>query len=128
MIFKYNNKEEMLSLRIHDFAFAGFSYDYNEKEIYLKINNDFQKKYWEIKLQKVYFTEMQSGSFWGRGSNILGLQLSEYEKNINKLKVLEKEKKSINNIDYSKCIDFYFYFNTGDELSIVCETVEVIEL
>ena len=61
--FNFDNKEKVKDLYIHDSEYVGFSYDYDQRKVFLSCDNAYLKKIFHLKFNNVILCNMQSCEF-----------------------------------------------------------------
>ena len=125
-----DNKNEVNNLYIRDSIFTGFQYDYTERQILLTCNNAYLNKSFFFKFNNVIFSKLESFQLWGEGSRIMYIALEEDAKELDEL-----TKKYSSKPDYklsylgqeTPYLVINFLINSGDELYIICESIDYVE-
>lgn len=131
MLFDYSNKALLNDIYVHDADFTGFTYDYKNREIKLQCRNDFLEKMQSFVFHNVIVSKMQSCAFWGNGYNFYDMSTVDPAPELDALYKRLHENETIYKNTYlngdTHYIGVEFIVNSGDELLIVCESVEYTE-
>ena len=104
MVYSFDNKEDINKIKIHDCAFYGFEYKQKKSEVEIYCKNEMTKEEIIIRFRSVICIYMQSCRFWTGGNNIQCMYAANGD----------------------RFIPVGMEINSGDELVICCEELEVI--
>ncbi len=112
---------------IHDDIFYSLEFKYDCKTIVLKMKKYMADKNYNIVFNNVLGFEMSNCDFWGKSECVFDLQYIKQEKYqlIPKLESKwRKESESLDDI-FINSIEILITFTSGNELRIVCDSIEV---
>jgi hypothetical protein len=130
MIISYGNREALRSLSFSDSIFEGFSYKYDVDMLTFSCLNQYDKKRFFFSFYQTILFNMQSCNLWGSGNSIYDICYLDSASVIKQLQQIKSNNQG--NIDKSKLDTMADYLcisvclNSGDELVIVCESVEIL--
>lgn len=133
MIINNNNIYDINKIHLHDASFDNVIFDYNSKEIVIKLEGEWNDDY-ILKLHDVLYHEMTCCDFWGGGYNIVYwsiLDTTEIFDKLLRLERIEKAKSYSSNSESRSYMDLHEYFgveiliNSGDKFKIICKSIEV---
>lgn len=128
MWFDAKNREKVDELYIHDSEFAGFSYDYDKRVVYLNCDNYYLKKRFKFVFHNVIWCGMQSCLFWGGGNSILDIHLEEPCAKMEELYTMSEKMRPPFHVNRSiSYLPVGFLINSGDTLLIICEAMKMTE-
>lgn len=104
MVYSFDNKDDINKIKIHDCAFYGFGYKQKKSEVEIYCKNEMTKEEIIIRFRSVMCIYMQSCRFWAGGNNIQCMYAANGD----------------------RFIPVGMEINSGDELVICCEELEVI--
>ena len=112
---------------IHDDIFYSLEFKYDYKIIVLKMKKYMAEKNYDIVFSNVLGFEMSNCDFWGKSECVFDLQYIEQEKYQLIPKIKSKwEKESVSSDDiFINCFEILITFTSGNELRIVCDSIEV---
>jgi len=122
MRFCYENKKDLETIRIHDHIFYGFDYLYSLKQIKFYCND------YLFIFNNVIFFNAQTCFLWGPGPNILWLTVEEESSYMNEINKLKNENHPTPDTPLGKNISYIqinFKLNSGDDIFIICESVDL---
>lgn len=126
--YNYDNQNEINNIYIHDSVFKGFSYDYENRKVSFSCENLWLEKKFTFNFNNVIYIDMQSCLFWICGCQILCTFTKENSEKLKQLYNVKNEKNyDYTALDDAKFISVCFSLNSGDELEILCETMEFDE-
>lgn len=132
MLFNFDNINEIDGLYVHDNVFNGYIYEYEKHIVKMTCFDERKNVNRELVFNNVIFIENQSCEFWGSGNSIYDIWV---EKDNSKLVLLRKHYLDIapninnsNELDiFDKYIEICIQLNSGDKISILCESLELLE-
>ena len=130
MHYNFNNQQKINDLYLHDYIFTGFSYDYYAKEVMFSCRKI--KKAYNFMFHNVLEINMQSGFFWGEIDRIYDIELGDCTDEIKRIveshsgQGVNTETESINLIHNCICVKFPIL--SGDVLTIICESMDCLEV
>lgn len=104
MVYSFDNKDDINKIKIHDCAFYGFEYKQKKSEVEIYCKNEMTKEEIIIRFRSVICIYMQSCRFWAGGNNIQCMYVA----------------------NGNRFIPVGMEINSGDELVICCEELELI--
>ena len=111
--------------KLHDFAFTGFTFDYDNKEIHMSCENIFLKKRCSLCFKEIYYFEGQNCGFWGGGDAIMSIDRIDVAPYIQKLSSLHKMQNVIREISFDKLQGISWFLNSGDECVVICKDIMI---
>ena len=127
------NKNDINHIHIHDSSYEGFRYDYDNRLIEMRCENDYLKKKFTLIFHNVILFEVQSCMFWHGGNAIMYIALSDdspLAKKYQDLQNMDREKLELTCLDKNDGIQYIpieIQINSGDMLYLVCESVDFNE-
>lgn len=133
MLIHYHNMDECEFPHIHDWIFSGFQYLYgvkqNIKKIVIELISEDRSQLMRCELNGVILQEFQGCSFWGGGNAVYYANCYKNHPFLERMQAAQKNAKDnsghICEIDTRIAyIVFELTVNCGDELAVICESVE----
>ena len=127
-----NNKNDVEVYSFHDCDFKEMNYQYLKERIRFLLFDRYEKKIYSLCFEKVIYYDMQSFHMWmNMPTDIHGSGLCEDE-TFDKLDNLyETQKRKWGYIQtmprLTEYIGVTFEFVSGDELTILCKSIEIVE-
>lgn len=134
MIINNRNLYDINQFHLHDASFNNIFFDYNNKEIIIELEGEWNDGNYTLKFHEVLYHEMTCCDFWGRGYNIVHwgvLDETEIFDKLLRLERVEKAKSFSNNPENHSYMDLHEYFgteiliNSGDRFKIICKSIQV---
>lgn len=130
MIIDSNNRDTLHLLPFSDYWFKGFSYEYDADTLTVALQDQSESKQFHLIFHQTVLFRMQSCNPWGKGNAVYDLTYQEDSPLLTLLQQVKSDNQV--NIDKSKLDNEVDYLclsvclNSGDELLIVCENVEIV--
>lgn len=130
-VYAYANRREMDRLPVHDSVFSGFEYRKNESVLEMTCVREADGRPIRFRFENVAGVQLQSCTFWSGGNSVMCV----YAEDNGTLLEAFRRKQAENEELYSGSklakgtpfIIVTFEINSGDTLSVCCETVHVSE-
>lgn len=125
MNFDIKNYKAIEQLYIHDSKILNISFDYYNYQLSIQMKNDFLKRHFSFDFLNVLYFDANCAEYWGRGGNILDIELIQmldleqiWKKLIeyNKTKQFNRER-----LDKNRYIAVSFVVNSGNQINIIAE-------
>lgn len=129
MVYSFDNKDDINKIKIHGCAFYGFEYKQKKSEVEIYCENEMTKEEIIIRFRSVICIYMQSCRFWAGGNNIQCMYvanddyITELQNKQNQNQELYSGSRLANG---DRFIPVGMEINSGDELVICCEELELI--
>ena len=131
MRIRFENKNQLNNIHIHDSEFAGYCYDYDKRQVCFSCNNIFDKKVVSFVFENVVLLHLQSCSFWHGGNSILWMSVldkNEYLEELISQQLANAEKFKSSYLDRGiQYVALEFTIHSGDTLLIICESISYSE-
>lgn len=130
MLIEYSSRAILQSISFSDCMIEGFVYKYDTDTVTLSCLNQHERKYVHLNFCHILMLNMQSCNLWGPGNEIYDICNKDDASVLAQLKHLRSINQ--NNLDKSKLYDEQNYvcisvcLNSGDELTIVCKSLEIM--
>lgn len=125
------NREDANNVCVHDAVFLGFNYNYQENIIEFSCEEYFYSKRHTFKFNNVFGFQMKSCDYWGASPRIYAWELKDVSENIytQALASFRSDEKNIYSrmTDSNEVLESTFILISGDELTIVCESIDYKE-
>ena len=129
--FNFDNKEKVKDLYIHDSEYVGFSYDYDQRKVFLSCDNAYLKKIFHLEFNNVILCNMQSCEFWGGGNSVYAIYLKQPCPPFEELEEIQNQHKEFYAMSYLDMginyLSIETKLNSGDALLVVCESFDFTE-
>lgn len=130
-IIHYENQKALEEIYFHDCVYEGFAYDYPSREVRFDLVHRWMGKRYSLCFRNVVALENQGCGFWGGGNAVYHIWIDDDPAYFRRLENIQAENGE--NYRYSRLdqgiryISVIMQLNSGDELKLTCEAVEVAE-
>lgn len=130
-IINYENQKALEEIYFHDCAYKGFAYDYPSREVRFDLVHRWMGKRYSLCFQNVVALEMQGCEFWLSGNAVYHIWIDDepaYFCRLEDIQAQNGENYRHSRLDQGICyISIIMQLNSGDELKLTCESVDVTE-
>ncbi len=130
-VYTYADRAEIEKIRVHDSTFSGFEYRAKESTLEITCIRQEDERRFEFRFENVVGVKLQSCAFWGGGNNVLCVYAEDHGTLLEAFRRKQAENEALySGSKLAKGTPFItvtFEINSGDTLSVCCETVRVSE-
>lgn len=129
MVFNFDNQTALEDIYFHDSFFEGFTYDYDQRQMRFDLRHEWNGKLRHLCFRNVVALELQGCAFWCPSNSVYHLWIDENPDYFHCYEERHRQDPYKTSLldDGIRFISVMMQINSGDELRLTCESVEVTE-